>query len=99
MKNIQVIDDAINCTYEIFAINDDDFVLIFPDGQDIEFDKDFRKRCKKKTYERIYSELWKGRVDKKSVNGIHGTLFFGKGTKEKRKFYPTKIDSEMIVVL
>ena len=38
MKNIQVIDGANNCSYDIFAVTDDEFKILFPDpGQDIEF--------------------------------------------------------------
>jgi hypothetical protein len=37
MKNIQVIDGAVNCVYDIFAATDEEFGLIFPDGQDIAF--------------------------------------------------------------
>lgn len=37
MKNIQVIDGAVNCVYDIFAATDEEFALIFPDGQDIAF--------------------------------------------------------------
>ena len=37
MKNIQIIDGAINCVYDIFEATDDEFKLIFPAGQDIAF--------------------------------------------------------------
>jgi hypothetical protein len=34
-KHIQVIDPALNCTYDIFAASEEDFALLFPDdGQD-----------------------------------------------------------------
>ena len=41
-------------------------------------------------------QLWSNRVDKKKVSGIHGTLFFGEHCEDKRPFYPTKKESEMI---
>ena len=38
MKNIQVIDEAINARYAIYAVTDDELAFLFPgDGQDIEF--------------------------------------------------------------
>lgn len=37
MKNIQVIDGADNRVYDIFAATDEEFGLIFPQGQDIAF--------------------------------------------------------------
>ena len=41
MKNIQAIDGANNCTYDVFQASDLEFSLIFPDGADIEFADDF----------------------------------------------------------
>lgn len=37
MKNIQVIDGAINSVYDIFVATDEEFLLIFPEEQDIAF--------------------------------------------------------------
>ena len=97
MKNIQVIDDAVNCTYDIYVINDTDFIEIFPDGNDIEFEDELFKRLGNDRAKDILSKLWEKRVDKKIVDGIHGTLFFGEHLcEEKKPFYPTKKEAEMI---
>ena len=37
MKNIQVIDEAVNCVYDIFAATEEEFEAIFPDDQNIAF--------------------------------------------------------------
>lgn len=37
MKNIQIIDGALNAVYNIFQATDEEFSLIFPRGQDIAF--------------------------------------------------------------
>ena len=37
VKNIQVIDGALNAVYDIFQATDEEFALIFPPGQDIAF--------------------------------------------------------------
>ncbi len=38
MKNIQVIDGAINCAYDVYVATGEDFLLLFPgSGQDIQF--------------------------------------------------------------
>lgn len=37
MRNIQVIDGAINAVYDIFCAADEAFDLIFPSGQDVAF--------------------------------------------------------------
>ena len=93
MKNVQLIDGAANCAYDIFAISDDDFALLFPEpGQDIEFAEDFFVRLGDEAA-RVYSCLWHTRLDKSKVNGIHGTLFCG--LEQKKKFYPSKRESEM----
>jgi hypothetical protein len=41
MKNIQVIDGAMNAAYAIFAVTDEEFSALFPgEGQDVEFIED-----------------------------------------------------------
>ena len=91
MMNIQVIDGASNCTYDIFQIDSEDFKVLFPgEGQDIEFSEDLDDRGDK--VDEVCERLWNSRIDKKQVNGIHGTLFYG--LEEKRKYYPTKKESD-----
>ena len=94
-KNIQVINGGYNCCYSIYSIKEEYFNLIFPnsrEGQDIEFVSDFVLRAGKRTSNRVLKELWKNEVDRKSINGIHGTLFddyedcsCGKDIKKKEK--------------
>jgi hypothetical protein len=94
MKNVQVIDGAMNCKYDIFSFTDAQFKLIFPHDRDVEFIKDFLRRAGKQKAEIAFKNVWKRRVDKKTVNGIHGTLFYQ--LEFKRQFYPTKKEAEMI---
>ena len=95
MKNIQVIDGAENATFDVFAASEDEFLFIFPnDGQDIEFIEDVYDRLGNEKAATVFISLWKRRVDKKTVDGIHGTLFCG--LRNRRKFYPTKREDEMI---
>lgn len=94
MPNIQVIDGADNCTYEIFEADRDIFCLIFPEeGQDVEFADEFAARVGERRASEALNELWRRRLDKKRANGIHGTLFFE--LENKKAFYPTKKESEM----
>lgn len=95
MKNIQIIDGAENCTYDIFSIDEMNFEIIFPDGQDIEFAEDLQQRLGLKNTNDIFNQLWKNKADKKTIDGIHGTLFFQ--LSHKKNFYPTKRENEMIV--
>ncbi len=92
MKNIQVIDGALNSTYSIYAASDDDFALIFPNESDIAFAEDFED-CSAKV-EAAFTRLFGRLVRKTGVQGIHGTLFYG--LEHKREYYPTFRDEEMV---
>jgi len=96
-KNVQVIDGALNCAYDIFSLPEDDFRLVFPStDQDIEFVEDFFARDER-VAQRVCEAMWTSRVDKTSVRGIHGTLFYG--LEAKKVFYPTKREKEMVTGL
>ena len=95
MPNIQVIDGAQNCTYDVFEIAEVDFREIFPsDGQDVEFIEDFEARAGRDRAALLLSRVWDRRIDKKRVMGIHGTLFY-ELREIKKRFYPTKREAEM----
>ncbi|MHA6297875.1 hypothetical protein [Devosia sp. CAU 1758] len=97
MKNVQVIDGAMNCTYDIFAIDDPDFLVIFPDGQDIEFASDLWERSSSRELKRLLDKMWSQRVEKEMVQGIHGTLFYE--LDFKKQYYPTKKSAEMVAAI
>jgi hypothetical protein len=94
MKNIQIIDGANNCTYSVFSATDEGFAAIFPDGADVEFIEDVVERFGDEAAGKITGELWDRPVDKKVVQGIHGTLFYQ--LTFKKRYYPTKRESEMV---
>lgn len=93
MKNIQVIDSAENCAYDIYRISDDSFLKIFPDGQDIEFSEDLFERLGSEEATKILKTAWENKVDKQKVSGIHGTLFYG--LQSKKAYYPSKRESDL----
>ena len=94
MKNVQVIDGAVNCTYPIYAFTDDEFLLIFPaPGQDIEFIDDARKRLGLEKTGETLKGVWKRLVKKPDVVGIHGTLFYE--LEEKKEYYPSKSEKDV----
>jgi hypothetical protein len=97
MKNIQVIDSAVNCTYDIFAATDEEFVEMFPDGTDIEFIEDFVARLGEERASQVISPLWTRPMSKKIVVGIHGTLFF-ELKEDKAAHYPTKKEAEFVAL-
>ncbi len=93
MKNIQVIDGAENCAYDIFQISDESFAKIFPNDQDVEFSEDLYERLGNEEVRKILEPAWEKKFDKKSVTGIHGTLFYG--LHDKKRFYPNKKESDL----
>lgn len=96
MKNVQVVDGANNCMYEIFSVEDDEFLELFPDGADVEFIEDATCRLGEERISAILVKMWDRPVDKKLVQGIHGTLFCELEYKEA--YFPTKREAEAIVL-
>lgn len=94
MKHVQVIDGAANCVYDIFAATDDEFAVIFPQGQDVAFIDEVCLRADPNELERIFSNIWRRRVRKSEVQGIHGLLFYE--LPEKKVYYPTRKDEEAV---
>lgn len=89
MKNVQVIDGAINAAYTIFAVTEDEFKLIFPgDGQNIEVVEDMVDRLGDERVGEVMAPVWGREVPKPDVRGIHGTLFYG--MPEKKRYYENK---------
>ena len=98
MKNIQVIDGAVNCTYPIYSVTEEEFRVLFPEnGQDIEFIEDAIERVGDDELGRVMANVWKRPVNKPDVVGIHGTLFY-ELLLQKKRFYPSKKDSEMLSI-
>jgi hypothetical protein len=97
MKNVQIIDGATDCCYDVYAVTDEEFELLFPNGTDVEFISDFATRVGEKKATIVINAMWARRQDKKHLHGIHGTLFYG--LDFKKAHYPTKKESEMVAVL
>jgi hypothetical protein len=94
MKNIQVIDGADNSVYDIFAATEEEFGLIFPNGQDVAFIKEVVARGSEQKLHEAFSRVWKRRVPKANAMGIHGILFYE--LEHKMKYYPTRKDEEAV---
>lgn len=92
MKNIQIIDDADNCVYDIFQVNESGFELIFENNSDIAFIEDLEKRPDWAQVSSVLEGMWQNRLAKIEVNGIHGIIFYG--LTKKKKYYPTLKDEE-----
>lgn len=76
MKNIQIIDGAVNATFSIFQATDDEFVAIFPEGRDIELVEDLIERIGEEAAGSVLTPLWSRPILKPDALGVHGTLFY-----------------------
>lgn len=91
MKNVQIIDNAVNTEYAIYKVSEAVFKFLFPnDGQNIEFIEDVISRSGVELTSKMINNIWNCKVTKSEVKGLHGTLFYG--LIEKKKFYPTKAE-------
>ncbi len=94
MKNIQIIDGARNCVYDIFAATEEEFALVFPDGIDIAFIDEVYESGDRVRLDAVFANIWQRRIKKKDANGIHGILFYE--LEDKKVFYPTRKDEEAV---
>lgn len=94
MKNIQIIDGAKNCVYDIFEATDEEFTLIFPEGTDIAFIDEVYARAGEQALDAAFQNIWQRPVKKAQAQGIHGIIFYELG--EKKVYYPTRKDEEAV---
>lgn len=92
LKNIQVIDGAINSTFDIFEIEDEKFDILFPGEKDVSFLEDYPQRLLNNNH--FWDTIYCRKVDKKSVNGIHGTLHLTGSDIDKNEF-PNRKESDI----
>jgi hypothetical protein len=76
MKNIQIINGAVNATFSLFQATEEEFVVIFPDGQDMELVEDLIQRLGDEAAGSVLESIWNRPILKRDALGIHGTLFY-----------------------
>lgn len=76
MKNIQIVDGAVNATFSVFQATDEEFAALFPDGHDMELIEDVVDRLGEQEAHRNLSQIWQRPILKRDAMGIHGTLFY-----------------------
>ncbi len=86
MKNVQIIDGAVNATFSVFQATEDEFAVIFPNGRDIEIADELVERVGEAEASRVLEPLWERPILKREAMGIHGTLFYD--AEERREFLP-----------
>jgi len=94
MKNIQIIDGAQNCVYDIFAATDEEFALLFPEGTDVAFITEIYDREDSRKLDTAFNNIWRRRIPKPEAQGIHGIIFYE--LDSKKVYYPTRRDAEAI---
>jgi hypothetical protein len=94
MKNIQVIDGAENCVYDIFSATDEEFALIFEAGTNVAFIDEVYDRGDSNLLDVAFNQIWTRRQRKVDVQGIHGILFYE--LPHKKTYYPTRMDEEAV---
>jgi hypothetical protein len=87
MKNVQIIDGAVNATFSVFQASEEEFEAIFPNGRDMEFIEDFIQRIGERKADTILSAIWERPILKRDAQGLHGTLFYG--WADRREHYPS----------
>ena len=94
MKNIQVIDSAENCVFDIFAATNAEFRLLFPHGHDVAFADEMirRNRGRRAALHEALKRIWNRRLPKSQAVGIHGLLFYD--LPQKKQYYSTRRDEE-----
>ena len=88
MKHVQIIDGALNSIFEVYAVPDQVFARLFPDGADVAFADDFPED------DPVWQGFYANPLDKKTVLGIHGTLHL-QGWTEVSRFFPTRKEGEV----
>lgn len=92
-----VIDGAINSTHDVFGIDSDIFEIVFPGNNDVAFLDEVTERVKLQGIDEVtfFNRLYANLVDKKSINGLHGTLH-STGSYCRKEFFPTRKESEVV---
>jgi hypothetical protein len=77
MKNIQIIDGGLTCTFSLFQATDEEFVLIFPESrQNIQYVEDLVSLANQAEINAALRRIRERPIRKSEAQGIHGTLFY-----------------------
>jgi hypothetical protein len=92
VKNILVIDEALNAVDNIFAASDKEFSLIFPPGQDLAFLDQVLSRGPKPLLDAAFNRIRDRTNPKRGAMGIHGALCCE--LEYRKQYSPTRRDVE-----
>lgn len=86
MKNILTVDGALNATFSVFQATDEEFAILFPDGQEIEVIEDVIDRVGEVVADEIFARVWERPILKREAQGIHATLIYDEPSR--REYLP-----------
>jgi hypothetical protein len=87
LKNIQVIDGALNSTFSVFQATDREFALIFSSkDQEIQYSEDLYELPNAQEIDAALRAIWERPIRKRDAHGIHGTLFYQ--LQRYKEWYP-----------
>lgn len=76
MKNILIVEFAINATFSVFRATDEEYATLFLNGQEIEVIEDVVERVGEVVAGVIFSRIWERPILKRDAQGIHATLIY-----------------------
>ena len=86
MKNILIVDGALNATFSLFQATDEEFAAIFPDESDMQIIEDVFERLGQEAFGRAVTPMWERPILKVDAVGIHGTLLYN--SEDRREYLP-----------
>ncbi|SEJ85223.1 hypothetical protein SAMN05518849_115137 [Sphingobium sp. AP50] len=87
MKNILIVDGAMNATFSVFQATDEEYAILFPNGEEIEVIEDVIDRVGEAVADEIFASVWERPILKREVQGIHATLIYDEPSR--RDYLPT----------
>lgn len=76
MKNILIVDGAMNATFSVFQATDDEFTTLFPNGEEMDVIEDVIERVGEAASEPIFNRIWNCPILKTETYGIHATIIY-----------------------
>jgi len=87
MRNILIIDRAVNATFSVFQATDEEFATLFPNGEEIDVVEDVIQRAGDAIAAEIFARVWERPILKSEVQGIHATLIYDEPSR--RDYLPS----------
>jgi len=97
LKNVQVIDGAVNSTFDIYAVHKDVFIFMFPERNNVVFLADIEQKLSEHKIDKVqfWQQFYRNRIPKPQVHGIHGTLHLT-GSSVEERFFPTRREEDVV---